>query len=443
MQEEVSGARLLGPNESKHGRLTTFQVVRSFLFMGFCFSLNHGCVTALLGLASANLGDELSGAQSGTLYVCYVLSALTCSGALVSIFGSKWSLFVGVLLYCAYVSCFILSNIEAIKWPAAIGGAAIGGFAAGNLWTAQGVYFGETVKVYCKISNKDSREVTSTLASYFAFIYLFFEVACKLLSSLLYLTNYGDAFVYVVFTILAVAATIGMSTVLNMSQYLDEIETGDKGKGFTLEKVMGAANLVINDKKMLYMWPALMSFGALASFLNYYVNGTIVKESIGKDYIGYLGSVVAGSAAICSIGFGEVQKQYGKGVLLILGQVCFFAEAAFCLMFTNKQLGDYLPLFLLYALHGVGRSTFESTMRATFADIWTDDLTPYAFANIIIANGGMSSVCFFVFPHISKTAMCIIGMTFSALGIIGYLATRTLLMHDSRKSVSINNPDIE
>ena len=29
-----------------------------------------------------------------------------------------------------------------------------------------------------------------------------------------------------------------------------------------------------------------MSFGALASFLNYYVNGTIVKESIGKDYIG-------------------------------------------------------------------------------------------------------------------------------------------------------------
>lgn len=439
MQDDITGARLLPNEPSGAARITTFQVTRSFLFMGLCFSLNHGCVTALLGLASANLGDELSGLQSGTLYICYVLAALTMSGALVSIFGSKWSLFVGVLLYCAYVSCFILSNIEAIKWPAAIIGAAIGGFAAGNLWTAQGAYFGETVKVYCKISNKDSKEVTSMLGSYFAFTYLFFEVGCKLLSSLLYLTNYGDSFVYVVFTILAVAATAGMSTITNMSSYLDEVETGDKKSGFTTEKVMGALNIVRTDKRMLYMWPSLMSFGVLSSFLNYYVNGTIVKESIGKNYIGYLGSVVAGTAAICSLGFGAVQKQYGKGVLLILGQVCFFSEAAFCLMFSNAQLGDYLPLFLLYAVHGVGRSTFESTMRATFADIWTDDLTPYAFANIIIANGGMTSICFFVFPHITKAPMCILGMFMSALGIFGYISARSLMMPKN----SINNPDIE
>jgi hypothetical protein len=56
MQDDITGARLLPNEPSGAARITTFQVTRSFLFMGLCFSLNHGCVTALLGLASANLG---------------------------------------------------------------------------------------------------------------------------------------------------------------------------------------------------------------------------------------------------------------------------------------------------------------------------------------------------------------------------------------------------
>ena len=56
MQDDISGARLLDADSPSPVKITTFQVTRSFLFMGLCFSLNHGCVTALLGLASANLG---------------------------------------------------------------------------------------------------------------------------------------------------------------------------------------------------------------------------------------------------------------------------------------------------------------------------------------------------------------------------------------------------
>ena len=45
----------------------------------------------------------------------------------------------------------------------------------------------------------------------------------------------------------------GMSTITNMASYLDEVETGDKKQGFTIDKVMGALNIVRTDRRMLYM----------------------------------------------------------------------------------------------------------------------------------------------------------------------------------------------
>jgi hypothetical protein len=44
---------------------------RSFCLMAVCFSLNHACVTTVLSLASSELGTELAGYTSGTLYLCY------------------------------------------------------------------------------------------------------------------------------------------------------------------------------------------------------------------------------------------------------------------------------------------------------------------------------------------------------------------------------------
>merc|ERR1712039_146822 len=214
--------------------------------------------------------------------------------------------------------------------PAAIGGAAIGGIAAGNLWTAQGAYFGETVRVYIEITGMDSKEVTSTFAGYFAFCYLSFEVATKLLSSLLYLVG-SDALVYSVFSILAVGSAIGMVFIRDMSKIGNrEDSSGDEKKSAcTSEKACGAVGLLTSDKKMILMYPACMSFGVLAGFLNYYVNGTIVKDSIGKNMVGYLGATVAGVAAVTSLVFGRFANAYGKGPLVILGQLCFFMEAAF------------------------------------------------------------------------------------------------------------------
>jgi len=421
-------------NNAPGPRSTPFQVLSSFIFMAVCFSVNHGCVTGLIGLASANFPKALAGTQLGTLYILYVLTALFASAALVSIFGTKWALVTGVSMYCFYVISFAIAAIfPAIQWPAAIVGAVLGGMAAGNLWTAQGAYFGETVKIYSQVTGKDEKDVTSMLSSYFAFCYLAFEVLTKLLTSILYFTNKNkskkasDTFIYVVFSIIAVASAIGMMFIRNMSPPDQSDTRNNPQKRFTTEKAFGAINILTSDRKMLYMWFPCISFGILAGFLNYHVNGDIVKNApgIGTDYIGFFGATVAGVAAISSLIFGWLSQRYGKGIFLIMGQICFGLEALVVIALPSSSLESWTPLFCIYALHGMGRATFEQTMRASFADIWDDKaLQPYAFANIIISNGGATAACFFIFPYISGFAMGLAGVIAAGLGLSGYLMAR-------------------
>eukprot|EP00494_Astrolonche_serrata_P025923 UN26184 len=77
---------------------------------------------------------------------------------------------------------------EKYKVPIVVASATIGGFASGNLWTAQGSYFSELSRLYAEQLDDDI-DVSSKLAGYFAFLYLVGEVVCKSLSSYLY--NYG------------------------------------------------------------------------------------------------------------------------------------------------------------------------------------------------------------------------------------------------------------
>jgi hypothetical protein len=45
----------------------------------------------------------------------------------------------------------------------------------------------------------------------------------------------------------------------------------------------------------------------------------------------------------------------------------------------------------------------------------------YAFANIVVANGFMTTICLFSFPHVSNFYICIFGLFVSIIGGITYL----------------------
>lgn len=58
--------------------------------MSFAFSVNHGCVTALIAVASTVESKLYSGLVNGTLYTTYTLSSLLLANVALARVGAKW-----------------------------------------------------------------------------------------------------------------------------------------------------------------------------------------------------------------------------------------------------------------------------------------------------------------------------------------------------------------
>lgn len=74
-------------------------VKRNFTRMALLFSINHGCVTAVLNLSVVLLGD--AGAyMNASLYVAYAATALLAAPAIVGYLGQRGALITGLWVYC-------------------------------------------------------------------------------------------------------------------------------------------------------------------------------------------------------------------------------------------------------------------------------------------------------------------------------------------------------
>ncbi|GMH75989.1 hypothetical protein TrVE_jg12144 [Triparma verrucosa] len=395
--------------------MTPSQIVRSFLLMSICFSANHGAVTACLGLASARLGDltyldaDLGTWQNGTLYTFYTLSAVFGATYVVDRLGSRNGILAGVSIYCVYVCCFLVASLvsDANKWPVALIGAAIGGVGGGFLWTAQGAYFGKTAAAYALACDIPKEDATAYLGGLFAFFYLSEEVALKLLSTLI--TQVLELDWLVVFISYSVIAFLSAVGILFVYKFPEEAAKENDKKDFCY-KVTAATRLLTTDTKMPLMIPMNAVFGFAAAFLNSYVTGQVIHFATtapGADpvngldnYVGTFTAIPAAVAAVMSLILGKVAAKTGKGPILIGGACAFAALASVFLIRPGLDDWGWAPLITVFILMGMGRATFESTLRATFADFFSSNL-PGAFANIILQSGLSSAFAFFAFPHIT------------------------------------------
>ena len=83
-----------------------------------------------------------------------------------------------------------------------------------------------------------------------------------------------------------------------------------------------------------------------------------------SNYVGILTSLTSSVVVVSSHVFGYIHQRVGKGPVLALGCICFFAVAS---------LWSLLGLVDVYSLQVVGRDTFEGTLRAKFADFFSDE----------------------------------------------------------------------
>eukprot|EP00298_Acanthocystis_sp_HF-20_P010486 c18881_g1_i1.p1 GENE.c18881_g1_i1~~c18881_g1_i1.p1 ORF type:complete len:458 (+),score=177.54 c18881_g1_i1:84-1376(+) len=417
MNPEKRTTPLLDPTEKVSESPSARSVYTTFLFVTFFFSLNHGTVTALIALASSDLGD-LGRYCTGTLYIMYTVVALLFSALIVSYTGFKWGLFAGLAVYCFYVCSFLVYRfVPEIATEAALVGSGIGGIAAGFLWTAQGGYFALACQLYARASGKKPEEVTGSFGAIFGAIYLFGEVSLKFASSLI--TSYlgGEETVYIVFSIIAVGSAIGMMFVLDLQKFPHpDPNYVAPPKPSVTAKLIAAANLITSDPKMALMLPVQMSFGFISVFLNSYSNANIVKAFLGSSNVGYLSGIVAAFAGIVSTVSSKLSKKIGKMPILVTGGIVFTAECAIFLAFSDKTLGTWGWCVVLYLLHGAGRGIFESTNKAVIADFFPTK-APAAFANVIVSSGGASSIGFFLFPNVSRDVQLVVCIIFAVLHI--------------------------
>lgn len=366
------------------------RTLRNFLTMAILFSANHGCTVSCLALATARLGS-VGAWQSGVLYFTYTASAILGATYITKRLGSRNSIIAGMALYCVYVGCFLIATVASttnLANGAALLGAAIGGVGGGFLWTAQGSYFGQASEEHGTWLQQDVKLSTAYFAGIFAFVYLAEEVLLRLLSTALLETGrISWSVIFAVYTAVAVVSTLGMVLVHNYPQQ-------QEGRVSVLYKITAAVHLLRHDPKMKYMIGLNASFGLAGAFLNSYVNGEVVRLALNdpdSKYVGGLSALVAAVAAVMSLVLARVSQQYGKGPVLVGGALCFFGVVFPFVVKPNAMQWGWGGLIMVYTLQGMGRATFESTLKATFADYFSYEREG-AFANIILQNGLSSAI---------------------------------------------------
>ena len=175
------------------------------------FSVNHATVVTVIALATAHLGPVLGAYDLAVFNAVYVLTGLVVQGVVVEKLGLKGSLLAGTMLYCLYVLSFLAATLceegTWLQWIIAIGGAVLGGFGAGFLWSAQGAYFTVNAELYAQAAQIPASMATGQFSGTFAFWYLATEVATKILASIVMGSAWGgeglEHAVYVLFTVMA------------------------------------------------------------------------------------------------------------------------------------------------------------------------------------------------------------------------------------------------
>ncbi len=306
--------------------------------------------------------------------------------------GARNSLVLGMTLYVAYVGCFVIA-IHHQDSPTLIvySGAAVGGIGAGILWTAQGVYFSQAVE--------ESGGDSVSLAGIFAFWYLGEEVALRLLSTFLLhfqLANWQGIFgLYTIITIVsAIAMLVGVDD-FSVSPTSHTSQTSHASKYVTRtdtspwHKATAAIRLLVEDSKMRHMIGLNAAYGFASAFMNSYINGEVVVVALQDDkWLGLLTSYCSAVAAGMSLIFGKWKDQ---GSILVGGAICFGIVGFLFFLVPLAEDWGWIGLLFVYFLMGVGRSTFEGTLKATFADYFAYEKEG-AFANIIVQNGFCGSI---------------------------------------------------
>lgn len=258
--------------------------------------------------------------------------------------------------------------------------------------------------------DKERQAVTAELGGSFAAIYLATSVLMEVSSSLiqghfLYIkfsepvmdifpmfVLYASASlltVFLVVTLIANPATPALTR--RSSAFLNRSERGSMLAEESIGEKVSAAFRLWHTPELWCLSFTNFTFGFSAAFMNGYINGSISAQSptFGRESIGTLMAMTSLVAAVFSLVFAWLGALVGKGVVIFAGALSFAAIPLLVLVGHPDETNDYwgIGIIGLYVLQGLGRSVYESTNKAVFADFFPGQKSAGAFANCFMQNG--------------------------------------------------------
>jgi len=301
-------------------------------------------------------------------------------------YGARDSILLGMSLACFYMASFWLARtFPEFELTILLLGAGIGGIGAGFLWTAYGEYLKEAARCHSNGSAQSFEECTASFARIFAFIFLITEVIIRGISTVMVeFTSWRT--VFGLYSLIASISTWGMVLV---DDYGEEYRT--ESLTTIRYQLTAAIRLFVVSRKMKYMIGMVASFGLTSAFVNAYLNCEVVRLALGDDnstYVGILSAWISLVAAITSLLLKRVQD---RGVIVICGAISFFFVAFPFLIQPDASRWNIFGILIIYTLQGIGRATFESTLKAIFVDYFPAE-TAGAFSNISLHFGLSNAV---------------------------------------------------
>ena len=336
------------------------------------------------------------------------------------------SIFIQYLLHgttlpaASYVTSFFLATVLVdmnkewvwLQSLVAIVGALVGGVGSSILWVSQGTYFSCASQLFASKEGMMVEDITSKFGGNFAFIFLVFEVIFRLLSTLLIeAAGMSWKVIFGLYSLFSILPVIFMMNVLDLERQHNQynlLQSGDGSRDNESEddsdtqihKASAALDLLKRDPKAKYLTPVNILFGLSTSFGMSVLNGEVIQKVLvdpNSTYVGLYTAITSTVAAGASLLFGRLESIHnsrfhcGKETVLTIGAISYFLIALQFLAFPDGSYWNRITLISIYVLLGIGRSTYEGTLRAIFADFFPSDKEG-AFGIIILFSGSASTI---------------------------------------------------
>lgn len=388
----------------------TYYTRRSMFLLSNCFGINHAAVTTPIQFQTSLLGSELGNIDNMLLYLCTMFTALFLGSLLNDKLGARVGLTWTMAGYAIYVLLFATVLLlpvgeDGFAGPAGkfcgVLGSVIGGFAAGPLWTFQGVVVGKIVEDVAEQESLETDEqkqaLSGSLWGTFGLWFLGWEAVIRAGVSLLNKAGASQAVTFYVLAAMAFGATA--------LWHLCTPSCADtRQPAGTLCGKAAKAISMWSDPKILLLQFTNVTFGFGAAWNASYCNKTFISDNpvFGSAFLGLLSAVISLIGGVSARGFSFVTPHIGKGPVIFIGAAAFFLIGLFSLVFPDAEaLGFGAIVFPI--LMGLGRGVYESTNKGVFNDFYPRPETRAGvFANVMVF-GTLSSAIVFALGFLNKS----------------------------------------